>query len=101
MSTFPSATSVAVWPCRGVIRFPVAVKVLLVASYNSAVGRHSKLSVPPATSTIRFGRSVAECPERAAAMLPVGDNPDFVGSTTLKLRLLDSAKGVSSAKYHF
>ena len=61
--TLPSASSVAVWPKRPVIKLPVPVQVPLVGSYTSAEAKARGVASgplsPPTTSTLPSSSSVA------------------------------------------
>src|SRR5450756_1874813 len=87
-STLPSGSSVAVWDWRGMGMLPVAVQDPLLGSYSSAeasVGPPPPMSppgsaVPPATSTLPSGSSVAVWNMRGVTMLPVAVQDPLLGS---------------------
>src|SRR5689334_20480696 len=54
---------------------PVAVQVPVVGSYTSAVAQAPPPLPPPVTRTLPLGSSVAVCPLRALAMLPLAVQP--------------------------
>src|SRR5450756_1944188 len=76
-STWPSGSSVAVWNMRGVTMLPVTVQDPLLGSYSSAEASALLLpvtlllSVPPATSTLPSGSSVAVWNWRGVGIFPV------------------------------
>src|SRR5450759_4219348 len=85
-STLPSGSSVAVWDWRGVTMFPVAVQDPLLGSYSSAEASALLLPVtlllpvPPATSTLPSGSSVAVWDWRGVTMLPAAVQDPLPGS---------------------
>src|SRR5450756_549154 len=85
-STLPSGSSVAVWNMRGVTMLPVAVQDPLLGSYSSAEASALLLPVtlllpvPPATSTLPSGSSVAVWDWRGVGMLPVAVQDPLFGS---------------------
>src|SRR5450759_1628430 len=85
-STLPSGGSDAVWDWRGGGMLPVAVRDPLLGSYSSAEASALLLPVtlllpvPPATSTLLSGSSVAVWDWRGVGMFPVAVQDPLLGS---------------------
>src|SRR5712691_7230952 len=88
MRTFPVGSTT---PLRAELRAtfiaPVGTHIPVFGSYSSALGSGSVGVVPPATSTLPFGRSVTDWACRGVRMLPVIDQATVGGpkkSTAVK-----------------
>jgi hypothetical protein len=75
IKTLPLGRRVAVCDDLPMVIAPVAAKVPVAGSYNSALERgESELALPPAIKTLPFVSKVAVCPLRSVIILPVEVN---------------------------